>query len=90
MCVGLSRIVSATVYITANTGRLATGVRRELNIFKVGSPTRSPIGDDIFTVDGIATNSDSVQPVEAADARLLAASVDAIDVADVHLMLLGR
>ncbi|MEQ1831126.1 MAG: hypothetical protein ABL921_34590 [Pirellula sp.] len=26
MCVGLSRFVSATVYITANTGRLATGV----------------------------------------------------------------
>ena len=64
LCVGLSRFVSATVYITANTGRLATGVRRELNIFKVGSPSRSPTGDDIFTVDGIATNPDSVQLVE--------------------------
>jgi hypothetical protein len=26
LCVGLSRFVSATVYITANTGRLAIGI----------------------------------------------------------------
>ncbi len=51
LCVGQRRFVFATVYITANTGRLATGGRTESDVFKIGSQTRSHAVDVISTVE---------------------------------------
>ena len=62
MCVGLSRFVSATVYITANTGRLATGVSTDLAAFSdwYQRPTAGSLlsaGRDLLPLDHNTTRA---------------------------------